>query len=164
MRDITLRKNLERQLLTFNESLEKEVKEKTRELTEMFERVTDGFIALDKNYCYTYINKKAGEMIHKEPADLLGKCVWDIFPDAVGSATYRAFETAMNTQKHVQNIDYYQPFDLWQENNVYPSANGLSVFIRDITQQKRKEQEVSEARILADKLIDSFPGVFIFMI
>lgn len=162
VRDITLRKKLERQLQTFNESLEIEVKEKTKELTDMFERVTDGFIALDKDYCYLYVNKKAGEMLHKDPADLAGKCIWDVFPDAAGSSTHKAFETAMSTQKHVQNIDYYKPLHLWLENNIYPSANGLSIFIRDITKQREREHEVAEARVLADKLIDSMPGVFYF--
>lgn len=162
VRDITLRKKLERQLQTFNESLEREVKDKTKELTDMFERVTDGFIALDKDYRYTYVNERAREMIHKDPAELIGKCVWDVFPESVGSPTHKAFEAAMHTQKHVQNIDHYKPSNLWLESNIYPSANGLSVFMRDITRQREREQEVAEARILADKLIDSLPGVFYF--
>ncbi|MFT3704450.1 MAG: PAS domain S-box protein [Agriterribacter sp.] len=161
-RDITQRKRMEQQLHAFNESLSKQVQEKTSELTDMFERLTDGFIALDENYCYTYINKRAAEMIHKDPASLIGKCVWDIFPDVVGSPTYQAFQQAMTTQQYVRNTDFYAPLDLWQENNVYPSQKGLSVFIRDISMQMRKEKEVSETRELADKLIYSLPGVFYF--
>ena len=161
-RDITQRKKMEEQLLLFNQSLARQVEEKTSDLTDIFERVTDGFIALDNNYCYTYINKKAGEMIHKDPAGLIGKCVWEVFPDAVGSATYKSFEQAMASQKHVRSKDYYAPLDLWQENNIYPSRNGLSIFIRDITLQIKNEERIAESRELADKLIDSLPGVFYF--
>lgn len=161
-RDITRRKKLEEQLQLFNQSLTRQVEEKTSELTDIFERVTDGFIALDHNYCYTYINKKAGEMIHKDPQELVGKCVWEVFPDAVGSATYRSFEQAMASQQHVRSTDYYPPLDLWQENNIYPSTRGLSIFIRDITLQMKNEQRIAETRELADKLIDSLPGVFYF--
>ncbi|MBX3255159.1 MAG: PAS domain S-box protein [Chitinophagaceae bacterium] len=150
------------QLQTFNASLENEVREKTRELTDIFERVTDGFAALDKNCLFTYVNRRACQMFQREQEDLLGKCVWDIFPEAVGSATYCALHNAMHTQKHMQSVDMYGVLGLWLEYNIYPSVNGVSVFFKDITIQKKKDKEVAEARALADKLIDSLPGVFYF--
>ena len=162
IRDITERKQLEDKLKTFNEELSRKVEEKTSELKEIFERVTDGFIALDKNFCYTYMNKKAGKLIHRDPDTLIGKNVWEEFPAAVGSSTYEAFNRAMTQQQYDSNTDYYEPFDLWYENYIYPSPNGLSVFVRDITQQKKSEKEISKVKALADKLIDSLPGVFYF--
>ena len=162
MRDITERKLIEKKMKGFNEELARQVEEKTTELTEIFERVTDGFIALDKDFRYLYVNKKAGELIHREPQDLIGKQVWEIFPDAVGSETYQSFHHAMKEQIYICSTDYYAPFNLWQENHIYPSTNGLSIFIRDITERKKAEQEINEARNLADKLIDSLPGVFYF--
>ena len=162
IRDITERKQLEDKLKSFNEELSQKVEEKTSELTEIFERVSDGFIALDKNFCYTYISTKAGKLIRRDPASLIGKNIWEVFPDAVGSSTYNAFYEAMARQQYVSNTDYYQPFDLWQENYIYPSANGLSIFVRDITEKKRSEIEINKVKDLADKLIDSLPGVFYF--
>jgi PAS domain S-box-containing protein len=119
----------------------KESEEKYRTLVE---RVSDAFIALDKNWQYTYLNKQAGELIHRMPEDMIGKNVWDEFPDVVGSSTYKSFHQAMAEQRYVSNIDYYAPFDLWQENHIYPSVDGLSVFIRDISVRKRLEQELLE--------------------
>lgn len=111
----------------------------------LVERITDGFIALDKDWNYTYINKRAGEMIHRDPQTLIGRNVWEIFPDAVGSATYNAFMQAMQEQRYVNNVDYYEPLDLWQENFIYPSPEGISVFLRDISEKKRAEIESREA-------------------
>jgi PAS domain S-box-containing protein len=162
LRDIAHRKLIENKLKSFNEELSRQVQEKTSELTDIFERITDGFIALDQNYRYTYINKKAGQLTRRDPASLIGKNVWEEFPTSVGSQTYEAFHTAMEEQRFVSNTDYYAPLDLWQSNFIYPSANGLSVFIRDITGQKKAESEITRARDLADKLIDSLPGVFYF--
>lgn len=162
IRDITERKQIEDKLKKFNEELSRKVEEKTSELTEIFERVTDGFIALDKNFCYTYMNKKAGRLTHRDPASMVGKNVWEEFPDAVGSSTYEAFNKAMKEQQYVSNTDHYVPLDLWQENFIYPSPNGLSIFIRDITEKKRSEKEINKVKDLADKLIDSLPGVFYF--
>ncbi|MBO9659719.1 MAG: PAS domain S-box protein, partial [Chitinophagaceae bacterium] len=162
IRDITERKVMENRMKSFNKELTKQVDEQTAEITDIFERITDGFIALDENFRYTYMNTKAGQLVHMEPASLMGKHIWEVFPGAVGSATYRAFNEAMNKQQYMSNTDYYEPLQLWQENHIYPSPKGLSVFIRDITEKKRAAREITEARDLADKLIDSLPGVFYF--
>lgn len=162
IRDITERKMMENRLKSFNEELAKQVEEKTAEITDIFERITDGFIALDENFRYTYMNRKAGQIVHLDPASLIGKHIWDVFPLAVGSDTYKAFNEAMQHQRYVSNTDYYEPLNLWQENHIYPSPNGLSVFIRDITEKKKAAQAITEAKDLADKLIDSLPGVFYF--
>jgi PAS domain S-box-containing protein len=116
----------------------KENEEKYRELVE---RITDAFIALDRDFRYTSLNTQAWELVHKDPAELIGKKVWDVFPDAVGSETYHSFLRAMKEQVYICSTDYYAPLDLWQENHIYPSPDGISIFIRDITKSKRAERQ-----------------------
>ena len=62
-KDITERKKLERALTRANEELEEKVKAKAAELTGIFERITDAFVAFDRNWCYTYVNKKSRRVI-----------------------------------------------------------------------------------------------------
>ncbi|MCR6718999.1 MAG: histidine kinase [Chitinophagaceae bacterium] len=50
----------------------------------------------------------------------------------------------MREQRYISNIDYYAPLDLWMENHIYPSPDGLSVFTRDISEKKRLEKELQE--------------------
>jgi PAS domain S-box-containing protein len=130
-RDITERKTAEREL-----------KNKTEQIENILESITDGFIALDNDLRYTYANKKMGEMLECDPQSLIGKYVWDIFPDAINSETAQAFNTALKEQQYIYNEDYYAPLNLWQENHIYPSVNGLSVFIRDISERKVAELEI----------------------
>lgn len=117
------------------------------------ERLTDAFIALDQNFCYTYLNTKAGNLIGKDPKELIGKNVWEVFPEAVGSATYKAFVQAMEEQRSITNLDYFEPLDLWQENYIYPSSEGLSVFIKDVSERKRLEKELIDQQIKQQKKI-----------
>lgn len=121
---------------------EEEVRKSEEKYRTFIHRITDAFISLDRNWCYTYLNKQAGELIHRKPEDLIGKNVWAIFPDAVYSSTYRAFTQALEEQRYITNVDYYAPLDLWQENHIYPSADGISVFIRNITEKKKLELEL----------------------
>lgn len=106
------------------------------------ERITDGFIVLDKEFRYVYVNKKVGELVQKEPESLLGKNVWEVFPEAVNSVTYKAFQTAFKEQRFISNTDFYDPLKLWQENYIYPSPDGLSIFIKDISDRKKLEREL----------------------
>ncbi|MGN6181691.1 MAG: PAS domain S-box protein [Mucilaginibacter sp.] len=117
-----------------------EIRKKTEQVENILDSITDGFIAFDNDMRFTYANKRLGEIVGIEPKDLIGKCVWDIFPEAIGSETYKAFNKALETQRYVSVVDYYAPLDFWQENHIYPSPAGLSVFVRDITIQKHNEE------------------------
>jgi two-component system sensor histidine kinase UhpB len=116
--------------------------EREEQYRTLIERITDAFIVLDTDWCYSFVNKQAGLLIKRDPNLLIGKNVWTEFPDVVGTLTYNAFVQAMTEQRYISNVDYYAPLDLWQENHIYPSNNGLSIFIRDITVRKKSEMEV----------------------
>lgn len=138
LRDVTERINAEA-LLSF----------KTKQVSDILERIEDGFIALNRDFKYTYVNRRIGDMTGYSPEFLLGKNVWEVFPEAIGSDTYKAFLGAFETQQYVQNVDYFAGLDLWQENHIYPSQDGIAVFIKDISDQKRFEEKLKQ---LHDKL------------
>jgi PAS domain S-box-containing protein len=142
-KDITRRVLAEEELLKKNEQIE-----------DILESIADGFIALDKDLCYTYANKRVGEMLSCPPESLIGKYIWSEFPDVVNSETYKAFTKAINKQQYVCNQDYYAPLNLWQENHIYPSpGGGLSVFIRDISERKKAELEIHQLNETLEKKV-----------
>ena len=98
--------------------------------------ISDGFISLDANWCYTYINKKAAEFLNRSPESLIGKNIWSVFPEGVGLPIYKTYHKAFETQKTIYFEDYYEPLDRWYENRVYPSADGLTIYFTDITARK----------------------------
>lgn len=128
-----------------NLELVRQIDKKDIHLNDVFERIREGFIMLDKNWCYVYANKYVGDLVHRDHRSLIGKNVWEEFPDAVGSATYQAFHQAMAQQMYIHHLDYFAPLDLWQENHIYPTPEGISVFIRDISESKRAEESIRKA-------------------
>ncbi len=113
-----------------------------KQLASIFERVTDAFVALDKDWRYAYVNEKAGELFGRKPQDLLGKHIWTEFPDGVGQPFHLAYERAMAEQKPVHLEDYYAPWNRWFENIIYPSPEGISIYFHDITDRKTIEAEL----------------------
>jgi len=160
-RDITERKQLEDQLKEFNKQLEKQVTVKTAELSGIFERITDGFIALDTNWCYTYVNERVCQILGDSRESFTGKNIWTDFPESQNRELfYSSYNKAMETQQYFFDELYYPPLKIWIENYIYPSPSGLSVYFRDVSHKKKIEAQIQKAREFSDKIIDSLPGVF----
>ena len=110
-------------------------------LENILERVTDGFVALDRDWRYTYVNERAGELLGRSPSDLVGNGYYEEFPEAVGTLFEQAYQVAMRDQVAITLDEYYAPWDRWFENRIYPSPDGLSIFFSEITERKRAERE-----------------------
>ncbi len=156
-RDISERKKMEEQLRAFNHELEEKVKEKTAEITNIFDRVTDAFIAFDKEGKFTYVNKKAAELNKRKAEDLVGKNIWQEFPEEKNHAFYKNFQKAIATQQNLHFEMYSPTLGIWIENYIYPSTDGLSHFFRDITEQKKSEEKIRLSERKYKLLFESNP-------
>lgn len=128
------------------------------DIAALFERITDAFIALDCNWCYTYMNKKAGEIFSRNPKEMIGRHIWKEFPEDIDQTFYKACHRAMAEQQYIHVEEYDPPYDKWVENDIYPSPEGLSIFFRDITERKQAEEKIinneKRFRALAENCTD----------
>ncbi len=114
------------------------------ELANILESVTDAFIALDHNWCFTYVNQRAGQILDRRPEDLIGKNIREELPEVVEHKFYHAYYQAVAEQRVIQMEEYYPPWERWFENRIYPSQEGLSIFFQDITRRKLVEIALEE--------------------
>lgn len=105
------------------------------------DRITDGFASLDTNWHFTYLNKAAADLLHRLPEDLIGKDFHIEFPNSVGKEFYQACERALKEQKYMFHLEHLKTTDFYIENHIYPSPEGLSIFLKDITAQKKLDIE-----------------------
>lgn len=110
-------------------------------LAEILERVADGFVALDREWNYTYVNAAAAEILGRPARELVGRHVWTVFPEVVGGPFQRAFERAIAEQQPLSLEAAVEAWGRWFESRVYPSPEGLSIFFTDITELKRAREE-----------------------
>jgi PAS domain S-box-containing protein len=117
-----------------------------KRIASILESITDAFVSLDKEWRYTYLNRAAEQffarVMQKTRDDLIGRKIWEVFPDVVGSRLRREYRRAVAEQATVEFEQYLPPLDTWFESRAYPSEDGLSVYFRDITQRKRAEERL----------------------
>jgi PAS domain S-box-containing protein len=125
--------------ITERKSADEKEKEYLRRITNIFERISDGFVAFDSQMNYTYVSARGGEMLERPPQDLIGKNYWKEYPEAKGTPFANAYLRALETQTTIIIEDYYAPFNRWFENRIYPSKDGLAIFFSDVTERKLSE-------------------------
>ncbi|MBD3884654.1 PAS domain S-box protein [Phormidium tenue FACHB-886] len=125
------------------------------QITNILESITDAFLALDHEWRFTYLNRQAELLLQRKREDVLGKVLWDEFPEAVGSTFYWQYHRAIAEQVSVQFEAFYPPFNHWSEVHAYPAKDGLSVYFRNINQRKEVEQTLRETLTFQRAILDS---------
>lgn len=133
---------------------EREVRE---QVTRTLESITDGFLAVDREWRFTYVNREAEQILGRGRGELIGRVLWDAFPDAIGSTFEREFRRAVAEQETVKVEEYYPPLGIWVDVRAYPSAEGLAIYFRDVTRRKRAEEELRESERNFRALANSIP-------
>ncbi|MDZ7702373.1 MAG: PAS domain S-box protein [Halobacteriales archaeon] len=126
-------------------------------LATVYERVTDGVVAMDSSFRYTYANTEAQRLLGHDASELIGEVAWEVFPQLDDTEFGPALRRALTEQEPATVEDYWPPIDTWFLVRVYPAEDGLSVYFRDISDRKRRERELENERERYRQLVDSAP-------
>jgi len=143
--------------ITAHKQAEQAQKKLSDRIEAMLESMTDGFVALDKDWRYLYANRHAANIIGRDPASLIGKNIWEEFPEGVGQPFYHTYQRVMAQQKPEQIEDYYPPWNRWFENRIYPTADGITIYFQEITERKLMEGTLRESEARFRTIIDTEP-------
>jgi diguanylate cyclase (GGDEF)-like protein/PAS domain S-box-containing protein len=115
----------------------------------LLDRVSDGYYALDRDWRFAYLSPQCEKIFRQPASELLGTIVWDAFPGSSDTPTYTHFHRAVAEGVALSFELYWPPHDAWFAISAYPSAESLSVFVRDITaEQATREQLRFQAGLL----------------
>ena len=140
-RDITARKEAEER-----ERLLAQDRAALERTTDILESVSDAFYAVDREWRFTYVNGKAEELWGRPREELLGKRIWEEFPEAEGSESYRQIRRAMEEGVTTEFETVSPVLGTWVAGRAYPSTEGLSVYFQDVTDRKRAEEALTQVR------------------
>jgi len=148
--------------ITGRKKIEIETKKIQETLIQTLENMNDGFVSLDRNWCYTYMNKTAGTIFNRDPKEMIGKHIWTEFPEDVGQPFQLNYEKSMNERKFIKMEEHFPPYDKWFENRIVPTPEGISIFFTDITERKRHTKkliQLSEERKELESIVNKSQAV-----
>jgi two-component system cell cycle sensor histidine kinase/response regulator CckA len=115
--------------------------ESARTMTNVLEKTTDGFFAVDSDWKLTYINAEAEKMVRCNRDDVLGQSLWEQFPWLIGTVFQTNFERVMAERVAIEFEAVDACGKIWYDVHAYRSNGGISVFFRDISERKKSETE-----------------------
>jgi len=113
----------------------------------ILDSITDLFYQLDRDWRFTDVNRQTELHSGLSREQLIGRVIWEVFPQSVDTVVYDHFHRAMEQMMpaHFEVISKMKP-GVWFEAHIYPANSGLTVYLSDITERKRAE---TTSRLLA---------------
>jgi PAS domain S-box-containing protein len=149
------KQRLDRSYLKLKDS-EESLSHTNRWITAILESITEGFYAVDGRWQFVYINPQAESLLKRPVSDLLGQSIWAVMPGLEGSAMGRAFRQAMTSRRPVaiETVGVLHPDRLF-EIHINPLVNGLAIYFRDITDQRKNAHQLQQQMEMLDLANDS---------
>ncbi len=134
--NITERKQTETQLKTANQRV-----------TEILETITDSFFAVDNEWRFTYLNQRFEQESGYSRQELLGKSLWEQFPNTINSIFYERYHQAKAEGIPV-TVEGTVPdgSERWFLAHAYPSHEGLAVYFQEISDRKHTEKALQKTQ------------------
>ncbi|MEA2584505.1 MAG: hypothetical protein QOF33_2590 [Thermomicrobiales bacterium] len=163
--DVTGRKRLEEERLRLVqlEAARAEAEAAQRRITDTLERITAAFIALDTGWRLTYLNARAGELLRRPREEVIGRDFWEVFHAAVGSDFATRLRHAASAQEAVEFDALLPVLDRWLEVHAYPAAEGLSIYLQDVTERRRAEEELRRSEERFRSLVQNASDVIVIV-
>lgn len=123
----------------------------------LLERTSDAVFTVDTDWRIRSWNQVIAERTGVSPESAIGRLFWDVgaslfagpFPEEL-EALYRH---AMRTREPVETEQYIpEPLDYWVDLRVFPDADGLSVFSRDITERVKRRRKLERHAFLFQRV------------
>ncbi|MDB5931911.1 MAG: sensor signal transduction histidine kinase [Polaromonas sp.] len=139
-------------------SEQKEAEAHTRaleaQLITTLESITDGFLLIDKDWKFTFLNGQAERMLQRTRKSLLGKTLWQEFPHIAGTQSEREYRAAVQEQRTTTFEVFYKPLNVWFVLHVYPTESGLAIYLQDITQRRLEHAQLRLLETAVSRLND----------
>lgn len=119
-----------------------EQKRMATHLRTILESITDGFAIIDPDGRMAYLNASAEHILLQRQADLLGKSVYETFPQIRGTRFDHEYTEARATGRTARFEEFFPRRGLWIEFSIYPSEEGVAVYFRDVTRRRAVEDQL----------------------
>lgn len=119
-----------------------------RRLQNVLNSMSDAVYMVDNDWRFLFMNDYARRLLEQVDMELIGRDLWQVFPDLRGTEVENQFRKAVDSRNDV-DFEYYSPhFDGWFHIRAYPGREGLTVYLQDISIQKLRDEQLRQSQKL----------------
>lgn len=111
-------------------------------LTTTLASITEAFVTLDRQCCFTYLNQESERLLQSSTSQLLGLEVWHGLAPPLAQRLRDQLTRAIEKNRRVELEDHFPTLGKWLEVRAYPFAEGLAVYFRDVTERRRSQEQL----------------------
>ena len=127
-------------------------------LNDILGSISESFIVLDREWRFRYASRRVLDMTHKEWAEIEGRVIWDVAPEAAETEFRTGYEKVMRERVPLTfDVNYPQPNGSISHYQVhaYPTPDGIAALVSDVTEKRQTENDLDESRRLLHLVLDS---------
>jgi PAS domain S-box-containing protein len=124
-------------------------------LESVLANLEDGFVILNRNWCFTYINDRKAQIWGIRREEAIGKNIWQLLPNLVGGELDGRLHQVMRLRTPMQFEHHDTNLNRHFDNRVYPTADGLAIICTDISDRFRSEEALGESQRRFRRLVES---------
>jgi len=114
--------------------------------TRTLEALSDGFILLDHEWRFVYLNPEAERILRRDRQVLKGRCLLTEFPETAAGKFLERCTDAIRDGKAAEFVKFHPLIGIWVYMKVSPSDLGLTLCIRDDTERITSRRELIRLR------------------
>ncbi|MCG7361037.1 PAS domain-containing protein, partial [Roseomonas sp. ACRSG] len=112
----------------------------------LLEAVSDGFVALDAGWCFTYANAAALRMMGHAREDVIGRSIWALFPELIGLEIFEHLQAVASRGQERHFEQSLEADQRWFEAHAFPAADGVAMFFRDVSEARRAQHRMQQGQ------------------
>jgi PAS domain S-box-containing protein len=141
--------------VTEHDHVLEELRASRRFVTEIVDGMPVGFIAMDRGFRIFYANDLAADLLRTPRSELVGKVLWDLFPNVMTQAFGEAVVRVMDTEISAHIEQFYPPAEMWFDVHVDRTHSGLAAYLVDISERKHRVSDSADLTTLIESADDA---------
>ena len=127
--------------------LEEESQKSNEMIRDILQSISDGFMVLDNDLVVMYFNRAAEDLLGRKKEEVIGRNLFDAFPEARGSIFEEKYTWVAKEKKPVSFETYFgiEPYKNWYDVRVYPQKDGIAVYFQVVTERKKAEMALRDS-------------------
>jgi PAS domain S-box-containing protein len=120
-------------------------------VADVLDHIQDGVFVLDAEGRFVFVNSAAARILTRPRESLLGKNIWEVFPQAVGGRSHLEYQRLQVEPGTREYEEFFPGIGRWIEMRVWSRNGRLTASSRDVTERRAMDERLrrSEARFLS---------------